>query len=96
MIWQLPFAASVMPQFDTWVNPGGATMVKPLNALVPGLLNVKTCGALLVPTVTEPKFALAGNKLGVATGGGGGAAVPTPDTLLLRLVEAAVTLSEPP
>ena len=96
VIWQLPFAASAMPQFDTWVNPGGAMMVKPVSALVPGLLNVKTCGVLLVPTVTEPKFALAGNKLGVATGGGGGAAVPRPDTLLLRLVEAAVTLSEPP
>ena len=45
--------------------------------------------------MTAPKFAVAGNRLGAVVGGGGGAAVPTPDKLLLRLVAPALIAITP-
>ena len=65
-------------------------MVRPVSAKLPGLLNVNIWGVLLAPTVTEPKFALAGNKLA-----GIGGAVPTPVKALLRLVVPAVIAITP-
>ena len=93
MTWipQLLFAGTVEQKDGlSRVKPGGIVIVT-LSALLPGLSKTKNAGALVAPTVIEPKSALAGDRVGLTTGGGG--ATPVQFTVDDTVTVPTVTLT---
>ena len=62
---QLVPAGRVVEQVPGLALKGwAAAMVSPVSGPVPGLVMVRDCGALLVPTSTEPKGSRPGRRRG--------------------------------
>jgi hypothetical protein len=62
-IWQLPPAPTLTPQLLVSPKSPVAEMLLIVSAAPPGLVNVTTCGELVVPTGCEGKVSLLGLEL---------------------------------